>query len=588
MMKESLVFTPPVFDFAPRERQIAAAIGFTEKVSALSEKVTQADFLVGVVKQLKDSNIASEQALKLAVCAFDYCLADEIRRRNGRLPSLTDDASIYYRFYTSRSWYSAEVIDRLSRHVAIPIQDLVIGTPNQIFHPSFPVGEKGMLTPELAFWINSREYSNDSQPVSNLPRQELFKSLMRCGVNPLAFVEVGEINKNNEPESVYRKMLRRKSIIYVNAGVDRAHDWETQTKSHWKKILDREQKDPGVHSEIFLFNCGFSANESVIYALSRLAHGNVFRHPFWYFENNQSISELFLGQMTSTISDAEAAFINLEPTNYSFLENQEVPTPPLDAIKTFIERAKQHSSKRFYLVIDATVDPAFSLEDLIDGSIPSNLAFIKTVSITKHQGGGRNYFYGAASVINGAEVSKEIEKYREELGGKLFEQQSVFFPRTSIEKIRSRKQRVSMLNKHIAHKNDNGETWQIIPYTFHSFLYPPRKFIDAVVKYCQELPYNERTTRMTVVNKRVADLLTEVVTNLNIPTIEHGDSFGLPETRIDRVGGEACIGGVRFWLKIPRICPGYEANTDELKLLAGELIAVFGNKEENLLEPLVA
>jgi len=60
-----------------------------------------------------------------------------------------------------------------------------------------PDSETGMLTPDLAFWINN-DYSQKPEPPCGIARQEVFRSFLKCSINPLQMNS--ELVSSNKPE----------------------------------------------------------------------------------------------------------------------------------------------------------------------------------------------------------------------------------------------------------------------------------------------------------------------------------------------------------------------------------------------------
>lgn len=577
-MKE--IFQKPIYSHVSNEEQVMAAFSFTKKTLLLTQKDYQESFANWAIEKIENSD-DSDFALKVAIAAFDYCISDEMRPYVGNLPAWTDNSAVYYRYEAYRAWYPPEVLESVFS-VSNTRGDIIIGTKDQITRQKFPPEGQGMLTPEVAFWVDNFTTHKKPEPTCSIPRQVLYKSLLKCGIDPLSTVDQVEIRKTHSRESRYKKKYRLKSLRYMEANEEKVKGWEKNSVAHWERILNQERGN--LNSDTLLFNSGTAANEAVIRTLFHLTAGNVYRHPFWYFENERSVSKLFSSRLITNPEDADIIFLNLEPVNYFSLGKPDPDKSPHEIIKRFVEKVEEQKQKSFFLVVDATVDPMFSIEGLTNRVIPPNLKFIKTASVTKHQDGGRNYFFGASLIINGKEIVEDLRLQRSMNGEDLFEEQSVHFPRPSTKLIEIRRQKIAHINKSLSLLNADDKGWKIVPYTYHSYIYPPNSFINKVHKYCAGLPEEVKNRRMNELNEFMLGLVCSGIESSNTSTVEIGDSFGLPQTRVNVVGGPTMIDGTTFLLKIPRLCPGYDTSLEDLAECYQEIAKVLKKGEQVMLK----
>jgi len=90
------------------------------------------------------------------------------------------------------------------------------------------------LTPDILFWCASEQNSADRpDPVCTATRQDVFMSLIKCGINPLAGL-VSEHGKDKSKvlqsglEFRSKRAVRRKSLLFVEA--DAAPNSETNPR----------------------------------------------------------------------------------------------------------------------------------------------------------------------------------------------------------------------------------------------------------------------------------------------------------------------------------------------------------------------
>ncbi len=189
---------------------------------------------------------------------------------------------------------------------------------------------------------------------------------------------------------------------------ERVLQWLEQHKSHYREHFGRQSNG------FMLTRSGASANEAAILSAHELldlknqafnAHivgGNA----GWYYENQPSLDNLF--SLTDNPADASVIFINYNPSTPYFPKPGEQDYESLrdSTIRSLYQRAKQREStgEKFVLVVDKTSNLLFSVVDTY-GPLPSNLTVLETASLTKHQEGGTNYFFGGVWTYGAEDVS---------------------------------------------------------------------------------------------------------------------------------------------------------------------------------------
>jgi len=216
------------------------------------------------------------------------------------------------------------------------------------------------LTPDILFWCASEQNSADRpDPVCTATRQDVFMSLIKCGINPLAGL-VSEHGKDKSKvlqsglELRSKRAARRKSLLFVEADAEVIGKWKTNTCACWERILSCENSDSFEHG-IALTGSGTSANEAaMLVARDLTSRGAVYKHPFWYYENETAVSRIFSIE-TESEKEADVLLVNLEPTNHFTLAAPNSETNPRETVDAFVRRAALLPDKRRVLVVDATV-----------------------------------------------------------------------------------------------------------------------------------------------------------------------------------------------------------------------------------------
>ena len=378
--------------------------------------------------------------------------------------------------------------------------------------------------------------------------------------------------------------------MFAQADSETISSWRDKTSVHWGRLLSREK---GADSEqgILLTGSGTAANEASMLAARDIVNGGtVYRHPFWYYENEASVSRLFGTSVSKSEDDSDILLVNLEPTNHFTLANPNSETPPLDVIRSFLLKAAVLPDKRIVLVVDATVNPNICISDLSDGELPPNLVLLKTVSATKHQKGGRDYFFGVIGYKATAEVSglvrAKLSEYSRLVSGVLPNQNVAYFPRPTPAWLAEKRRKTIELNRCLAQIRPfpDSRGWSITPYTFHSFVFPPAFIVNMISEFCAKANGEEAKKTVSRINDFVYEAVVHAVERTATTDIGVGDSFGLPVTRINTQGGESNVNGASFRLKLPRISPGYSSSARDLRLLATELLNQLDSRNSEFLK----
>lgn len=584
MSKERLIdFYEPLFEFVSPEQQKKIALEFVETVRGYTSSDWQREYVDFAKSKILDGGVNVESCLRLAISTFDYCLADDIRPYERGDYRWTDRAAVYFRSDAFKIDLPIMVKNLLVKIDSGFPEEILFFYPEQARSPLYQNCGLRYLTPEILFWSSSvAKSSSRPEPICSATRQDVFLSLIRCGVNPLSKPDELETEepKLGSPrvEPRRKRVTKRKSILYFQAERKTLESWRDKTSVCWERVLCNE-KGLELKEGVLLIGSGTAANETSLFvARDLIDEGRVYRHPFWYYENEASVFRLFGENIVKSENQADILLINLEPTNHFTLANPNSETPSLKVIENFVQRAVASPDERFLLIVDVTTDPNLSLSGFIERDLPPNLILIKTVSATKHQKGGRDYFFGVISFATSAQtfdaVREKISNYARLIAGELPDLNIVYFPRPTPVWLAEKRRRTSALNRCLAKIRSfpNSQAWSTTPYTFHSFVFPPASLVNEISKFCAKTSEEEAKRKMSQINDFIYKAIVYAVERSSIDDVEIGDSFGLPVTRINTQGGESNVNGVSFRLKIPRICPGYNSSEQNLSLLTTELL----------------
>ncbi|MCX6705620.1 MAG: hypothetical protein NTV24_00740 [Candidatus Woesebacteria bacterium] len=576
--------------YVSSDEQKSVAIKFMHSSKNMLIDQTGMDYLTEIEDTISKPEVDSVTAVRAAIHYFDTYLSDEIRSYlPERSPRLTDAAAVYFRSDVYKQTYPQQVTEVLAGIVRSPIQDIVIASQEQIERFSPKSGFTGMLTPELAYWIGTAESPIvKPDPPCGVARQELYKSLIKCGINPLERLQLA-IDSNSrqadvkvQPDSTYSSMFRRKGELSLHATEADLNRWGKNSSKHWGNILKENVEDTQDNS--ILFSSGTSSSEAVLLTLSKVCNGNAYIHPYWYYENMLTAQKSFCISDKVTRS-TQIVLINLEPTNFFTFDKSAHIESPIQTINNLAQFCHENPGTNRYAVIDVTVDPLFQVREHLDNDLPPNLHIIKTLSVSKHQRGGRKYFFGVAYTTD-EKLSQEITRKRALVGGNIYEPHIVHFPRPSSTWLAKQRETVSLLNSQLAkiHMDNNKVRWNLFSYTYHTFFFPK----GEVLKSIQNLGSQNENIEGKVknFNNEINKIVANVVKKINSPYIDLGDSFGLPQTRVCIQGGYNELNGVKFRLKLPRICPGYKTSLELVVKTTRNLLTELTASQEKIIATL--
>jgi len=359
----------------------------------------------------------------------------------------------------------------------------------------------------------------------NLSKQEEILALLESGRSCLTINEFKEDDEKNKVEKLEPEELNKKLDEFINtladleqSAADRYYRRKMSTflrredtggflekhEKHYKHFFAIDERYP---DEILLTNSGLSANNLAIKALADQSPEKLkaFYQTGWYYDNERIIKDFF--QVVGDPSDAKVLFVNI---NSCYPDNpDEFHLEQRKLISDFIEKAKQNPNEKYILVADVTTDMLWG--DHFE--IPVNLQLIQTFSATKHQRGGRNYFFGGVASWNSNGLKEKMEANFDFLGGRLTPVGIVNFPRVGKEEVRKNMEHLKKLGAAFANGIKEGSEifpeelrFKVYSYNYYTYIVLPPDFPRYPFLDLHELDFEGLA--------------------------EEGDSFGLEYTRV--------------------------------------------------------
>ncbi|MDA7618459.1 hypothetical protein N8703_04085 [Verrucomicrobia bacterium] len=569
-------------------KQWGAIFEFLKSIEQLSGPYeSQRETVANQIKNINPNMITLQSAMRISIALFEYAILDEIRPDNYNKEliranySWADNASIYHRFYVYKGIIPQKYID-LIKEVNGPFKSFIIGSVEHISQHYEGSGTLGRLTPKLGYWLDANVIP---LPPICVHRSTLFMLSLLGGFNPLKGHTVNRQKKpkyKTEPRYIRRnRALLRLRLLSTN----RILSLKDRSISCWQTLLSEGTKKETECATI-LFSSGTSANETAIHYVASRIQNNAYVHPYWYFENINSIKKSFDTQNDGIGSLTRAAFVNLEPaTTHSYLPEATVVSPS-SVIKRLFQSALKNPKKTFWLVVDVTMDPLFTLTEVTGTEAPPNLVIIKTLSVTKHQFGCRNYFFGVITLSASAKLVRDayttLRTLRPKFGGCLQEGHYMSFPRQTRTRIQKVQERIKFLSFKLTEWIPKNLSWQIIDKTYVAFLIPPVQPISEIGEFLfrrkKELGDKEFKNQYRYLNEMHHQLITSLLQPdhfQRFPNIELGNSFGLSTTRVLYDQGTIMFNQNRLGMGTVRIAPGFDTWESELKGYFIEMVDQF-------------
>lgn len=432
------------------------------------------------------------------------------------------------------------------------------------------------------------------RPHSALPRQEVWRAFLergqqlfrpdrkRIGPSYAEALRQAGVVKEDDTYSVH---IQRKNAVWLKRNSDKdIQEFYGRLKEHYHALFDREHPVFG-SPHLLLTRSGVSANEVAIRGVSTILGNDktpAFRVPGWYFENNESIERNF--DENGDPQQSQAFFMSYEPIAIMFRDPNAYAVARDESPQFLIDLARRNPRRPYFMVVDKTTNLLY--ETFQQGqTLPENLTFIETASLTKHQRGGRNYFFGMVLFWGRTPDFFAMKSQLDLSQGNLTDLEIIHFPRLREREIKRRRAKFRRLGQAVfesskAHKQANGSLWDIESYDCYAFIIPP---MDLLIKdYLQDI--NKKPDQVTRLEKddfvrylkeRGLDVegLYDVCYKIGFPKgIELGDSFGLDNTRITAIAGGMRSQNTESYFCTLRLSYGFNSSEEELQSYTAKLM----------------
>jgi len=341
-----------------------------------------------------------------------------------------------------------------------------------------------------------------------------------------------------------RRIVAKKWSIFLKMP-DRA--LEGLIVYHEKFYKDKyvEGIHPNFHKgQVTLTRSGVSANETAAIAAINILKSNpkdrqkAYILDGYYYENSRFMHSVF--EDTEQFDDANMFFINHEPSLPVVEGSSQEYTLKRDSLlRDLLERARERPNQSFVLVYDKTSDPSHSPFSK-DTDLPKNLRIIETASFSKHQRGGRNYFFGSVFSWLPDHESYLVGEGLIQAKGTLFTESIVHFPHKTPSEIK----RQVRENRNFAQDlerfwGEHGDpNFRIQSYNYFAYLLPNLREIKNL-NGLDEGDLSNTNKRMAFAKTLAlsSDQLRKRLVRIfeNNPGLEIGDSFGLNTARYTEI-----------------------------------------------------
>lgn len=388
------------------------------------------------------------------------------------------------------------------------------------------------------------------RPRSELPIQDVLQAYLEVGVSNIGEDHKSGLNRKKENHYSIEEFERDAEELWQFTRASIPQKESANTALYLKKNFLRQEelsleeiqriqqqhfeKEFGVGQglgdvQVVLTRSGVSANATAL-SMAKEWIGKelipIWEGIGWYFENNLEFAPDPQLCEADGSENARIVLVNVESNSPTGLLMEEYVQYRNELVQELLNTAHKNPEERFVVIIDKTSDPALKPRDFaIDW--PSNVKVIETMSLTKHQRGGRGYFYGVV-LSHGMELSDEqINVHVQQSRGTMTPYSWVGLPKvTEGELVRRReklRERIAVVvNECLPFLNEQG--FDIEEYSYYFFLYP-------------KIPLEDRPDFLYLVPNEKKSPVKEVLKKMTIPStylnIEMGDSFNLDQTRVN-------------------------------------------------------
>lgn len=369
--------------------------------------------------------------------------------------------------------------------------------------------------------------------------EEEWKRINLDGMSPMHFfLHILSLEPTIETwrrAALFKQLLRVKRIENMSPEQKIVYldQIESNHQRHYQRLLGDSSSE---HTpDITLSRSGVSANGIALMAANEIMMStgqaaHCFVLDGWYFENQPPPSWDYV----DTIATANILLVDSEPNRPLLQQTPNEYTRELNAhVHTFVQAATANPDKTYVLVVDKT-SRLLDHDYLSKSDLPTNLVVYETASLTKHQRGARNYYFGVVSAWNNPFVASEMRKFRTDAMGELTPDSIMNFPRLRASEVRENVAHNQLLAKVMKQEFDQAQSnlpeplrWKWQSYNYFGFVSPPSQVISDYE--------NGQETNIRLLD---GSRLIEVFNHFfyaepeAAQAFEKGDSFGLDRTRL--------------------------------------------------------
>ncbi len=358
---------------------------------------------------------------------------------------------------------------------------------NLLTYPISPVPTVTILEALIKCEVNQTKEKDALRSDKNETeqREEMSESTTEVFSDPIrAMLETLQNSKGLESwqrGSVYKRALQLERYLAkssTKSEID-VQEIERRQTEYYESLLS--QRDKSV--KVLITRSGLSANTIALMAAQKIfadrpaAPIQACFTPGWYYENKPPTD-----WQRCEPDEADILLIDIEP-NEPPLDVDDYPKMIKSSVEVFLTSVKSKPERKFVLVIDKTSN-LFS-ENLIEATdVPENLTIIETASLSKHQRGGKYYFYGIVASQNNPLSTQEMRDLRTIATGTPTTHDLISLPRVRKKDTQSSIEKNIRIGKIFASTVEAAQDevpthmrWKVICYNYYCFLIPPNPVI---------------------------------------------------------------------------------------------------------------
>lgn len=529
--------------------------------------------------------------------------------------SVTKDQLVQIKSLVSHSKYADR---KLTVHVPVRFGDIVIilqvKASNTVSHDDY-LYKPLSYVPLQDIWQEILQHGTPIYPDTDLsyaPKKNLPTKSFSDIKNTL--VSLVSKSPDNFPESI-RLIRKYRAALESHISFSQAeHIHETFYANEFGRIHNIFGKP-----ESIITRSGVSANETALLAASAeiirtlpdTNSASIYFHHGWYFENLATRAKDNIRIFESDERNAQIICINHDPTisypegSLAYEESRK------SLIERTIERARQDPLNRYAIIYDKTTDLNASV--LKHDNLPENLSIYETMSLSKHQRGDRNGFYGAL-LHWGSIIHDELKLYRTQALGEPTAFTIATFPYVNSGFIQRTIEHNHSLSEAMLRVFDDSELeqpWLVEPYNYFAYIMPPletvlndmlqgwmrndgyidvngiKKTYDQITHEDKEIMLDDAAFKASFrdrLKSYVSDTLVAAVTSEQFTdkSIYLGDSFGLNVSRVVMLHNVTVpFGNKKIVLTLPRFSFGRHTTKEEVVKFFTEVLQLYKNHERS-------